>query len=90
MTITQHAEIAAARRALRDFVLELNPGLDPVELADNTPLIARRLVTSQHILDLLLLVEGLRLAPIDPRSLTPTAFADIDSIVDQVLLAGAR
>lgn len=75
------------REALRDFVLDLNPGLDRAVLRDNTPLISNRLLTSRNVLDLLLLVEALRAAPIDPRTLVPSTFTDIDSIV-RTLLSG--
>ncbi len=83
MIDTEHT----ARDALRRFVLELNPALDPAELRDDTALIACRLITSRHVLDLLLLVESLRHAPIDPRTLVPSAFADINSIVTNLLPA---
>ena len=75
----------AARKALRDFVLELNPALDPADLRDDTALIADRLITSRHVLDLLLLVESLRRTPIDPRTLVPSAFADITAILTVLL-----
>ena len=79
------ADSMKTRDALHQFVLELNPDLDPAELHDDTPLIASRLVTSRHVLDLLLLVESIRQSPIDPRSLVPTAFADINSIITALL-----
>lgn len=75
------------RAAVRSFVLGLNPGLDPAELRDDTPLVTTRLVTSRDILDLLLLVESLRRRPIDPRTLVASTFADIDAIV-RALLSG--
>jgi len=80
----------SARDALRGFVLELNPDLDPERLLDDTPLITERLVTSRHVLDLLLLIESLRQAPLDPRSLVPSSFADINAIVGTLLVGGAR
>jgi hypothetical protein len=78
------------REQVRAFVLELNPGLDPADLTDRTPLLARRLITSRHILDLLLLIEDLRRAPVDPASLVPHSFADIDSIVATVRQPAGR
>ena len=77
-----------ARDRLRDFVLELNPDLDRDDLHDDTPLIAERLITSTHVLDLLLLVESLRNAPIDPRQLVPSSFADINAIAQHLLPVG--
>lgn len=74
-----------AREKLRAFVLELNPDLDRNDLRDDTPLISSRLITSNRVLDLLLLVESLRCAPIDPRSLVPASFSDIDAIARHLL-----
>ncbi|BFU44882.1 hypothetical protein [Krasilnikovia sp. MM14-A1004] len=72
---------ADVRGRLRDWVAARNPDLDPAALTDRTPLISTRLVTSLHVVELLLLIEELRAAPVDPRSLAPGAFADIDTIV---------
>ncbi|GAB1692051.1 hypothetical protein [Krasilnikovia sp. M28-CT-15] len=72
---------ADVRAALREWVAARNPDLDPATLTDQTPLISTRLVTSLHVVELLLLIEELRSAPVDPRSLAPGAFADIDTIV---------
>lgn len=72
---------AGARTALRRFVLERNPDLDPQALDDHTPLISSRLVTSLHLVDLLLVVESLARAPVDLRRMTPDSFRSIDVIV---------
>ncbi|RZU54521.1 hypothetical protein EV385_6472 [Krasilnikovia cinnamomea] len=72
---------AEVRTALREWVAVRNPDLDPATLTDQTPLISTRLVTSLHVVELLLLIEELRAAPVDPRSLAPGAFTDIDTIV---------
>jgi hypothetical protein len=47
---------ADARAALRQFVLDRNPDLTPHLLRDDTPLLTERLVTSLHLLDMLLLL----------------------------------
>ena len=69
-----------SRAALRRWVLERNPGLDPAALHDDTPLISSRLVTSLQVVDLLLFIESLRRRPVDPGSLCAGAFRDIDTI----------
>lgn len=68
---------AEARRALRAWVRDRSPG---AEFDDRTPLIATRLLTSLQITDLLLFVEEARGAPLDPASLRPGVFRDIDTI----------
>jgi hypothetical protein len=68
------------RVALRQWVLERNQDLDPAALRDDTPLISSRLVTSLHVVDLLLLIESLRLRPVDAGSLCAGAFRDIETI----------
>ncbi|HVE64455.1 MAG TPA: hypothetical protein VNB94_11720 [Mycobacteriales bacterium] len=67
------------RATLRDWVRRRAPSAS-VEIADDTPLISSRLITSLQVTDLLLLIEELRNAPIDPASLRPGAFHDIDAI----------
>jgi hypothetical protein len=79
---------ADARAALRQFVLDRNPDLTPHLLRDDTPLLTERRVTSLHLLDMLLLLESIRLAPIDVRRMSPDSFRNIDSIVATFLGAG--
>ncbi len=69
-----------SREALRRWVLERNPDLDDAELADDTPLIERRYLTSLQVPDLLLFIEELRGAPVDPTHLKPGVFRSIGSI----------
>jgi len=68
------------REALRQWVESRAVGLAPGALDDQTPLIASRLITSLQVTDLLLFIEELRAASIDPSSLQPGVFRDIDSI----------
>ena len=69
------------REALRRWVESRVAGdAGSVVLDDRTPLIASRLITSLQITDLLLLIEELREASIDPSSLRPGVFRDIDTI----------
>lgn len=70
---------AEARRALRAWVRDRSSGAVD-EFDDQTPLIASRLLTSLQITDLLLFVEEARGAPLDPASLRPGVFRDIDTI----------
>jgi len=71
---------ADVRAALRRWVEDRSPGLAPGSLDDRTPLIASRIITSLQVTDLLLFVEELRAASIDPGSLRPGVFGDIDTI----------
>jgi hypothetical protein len=71
---------ADARAALRSWVLERNPDLAPDALREDTPLVAARLLTSVQLLDLLLLIESLRGAPVDAGTLRPGDFRDLDTI----------
>ena len=61
-------------------MLERNPCVEEAALADDTPLLESRLVTSLQITDLLVLIESLRHAPIDIQQLRPGAFRDIATI----------
>ena len=69
-----------SRDAVRQWVLERNPDLEDADLADDTPLIERRYLTSLQVADLLVFLEELRGAPVDPSRLKPGVFRSIDSI----------
>ena len=72
--------IAGGREALRAWVREHAPAGVGDGFDDRTPLIASRLLTSLQVTDLLLFLEELRGTPLDPRSLRPGVFRDIDTI----------
>jgi hypothetical protein len=69
-----------SRDALREWIRGRNLGIPPGEPADGTPIIERRYLTSLQVADLLLYIEELRQAPVDPSRLKPGVFASIDSI----------
>ena len=66
--------------ALRAWIRERNPDVPADEPADDTRLIERRYLTSLQVADLLLYIEELRGAPVDPSRLKPGVFASIDAI----------
>jgi len=68
------------RDALRAWVREHNPDVPPDEPADATPLIERRYLTSLQVADMLLYIEQLRQAPLDPTRLRAGVFRSIDAI----------
>lgn len=80
---------AGAREALRAWVREHSPSALDAEFDDRTPLIASRLLTSLQITDLLLFLEELRGVPLDPASLRPGVFRDIETIHDTFLAQGS-
>ncbi len=69
-----------SKDAVRQWVLERNPDLKEADLADDTPLIERRYLTSLQVTDLLMFLEELRGAPVDPAHLEPGVFRSIDTI----------
>ena len=68
------------RGALRAWVAERNPEVAPGEIADDTPLIEARYLTSLQIGELLVFIEELRRAPVDAASLKPGVFRSLDAI----------
>lgn len=68
------------REALRGWVREHSPASVGDDFSDTTPLIASGHLTSLQVTDLLLFVEELRQAPLDPASLRPGVFRDVDTI----------
>lgn len=71
---------AQLRDALRAWVRKHSPAPVGDEFSDTTPLIASGHLTSLQVTDLLLFVEELRQAPLDPASLRPGVFRDVDTI----------
>ncbi|HVM04181.1 MAG TPA: hypothetical protein VM242_03320 [Acidimicrobiales bacterium] len=71
---------AELRDALRVWVREHSPAPVGDDFSDTTPLIASGHLTSLQVTDLLLFVEELRRAPLDPASLRPGVFRDVDTI----------
>lgn len=71
---------ADLRDALRAWVREHSPAPVGDDFSDTTPLIASGHLTSLQVTDLLLFVEELRRAPLDPASLRPGVFRDVDTI----------
>ena len=66
--------------ALRAWIRERNPDVPAGEPADDTRIIERRYLTSLQVADLLLYIEELCGAPVDPSRLKPGVFASIDAI----------
>ena len=73
------------RAALRQWVLDRNPDLPPEELSDDSPLIELRYLTSLQVADLLVFLEELRGAPVDPARLKPGVFRSINAIAQAFL-----
>lgn len=68
------------RSALRAWIVARGK-ITAAELADDTPVIERRIVTSVQVMDLILYLEELRGEPIDVENLKPGVFRSIDAIV---------
>jgi len=75
----------ASRAALREWVARTSGKVLAADLRDDTPILEERLVTSAHLLDLVLYLEQLRGAPIDATRLRPGVFRSIDSICRHLL-----
>lgn len=78
---------ADLRQALRAWVRDHADVEVPDDFDDHTPLIATRLLTSLQVAELLLTVEELRGESLDPASLRPGVFRDIDTVY-RTFLAG--
>jgi hypothetical protein len=72
---------AATRSLLREWVVKQNGKVSPDQLADDTPLLERRIITSLQILDLILFIERLRGVSINVQLIKPGSFLSIDAIM---------
>ncbi|MGI8758358.1 MAG: hypothetical protein ACR2K0_03545 [Acidimicrobiales bacterium] len=79
---------AEVRHALRAWVRRRSTVEVPETFDDHTPLITTRYLTSIQVADLLLYVEELRGESLDPGSLRPGVFTDVDSIYATFLAGG--
>ena len=70
----------AIKDALRQRIARLSGKVAASALADDTPIIERRIITSLQVMDLILELESLKGSPIDVERLKPGAFKDIASI----------
>jgi acyl carrier protein len=67
------------RAALREWIVRT--GGRAGALRDDTPILEQRILTSLHVLELILFLERLTGRPIEVERLRPGAFRDVDSIV---------
>lgn len=71
---------ATDRDAVRAWILQKVPGLDPARLGDDTLILKERLITSLQIMDLILFIESRRKGSIDRTRMKPENFQSIRSI----------
>lgn len=86
-TVRREAEI---RQALRDWIIRTSGKIKPEELEDATPIIERRIISSVHVLDLILFLEKLSGAAIDVGKLKVGVFRNIDTIYQNFFLESHR
>ncbi|MCZ6813946.1 MAG: hypothetical protein O7F14_07815 [Alphaproteobacteria bacterium] len=66
------------KQQLRDWVVGKSKTAESV--ADDTPIIEQRVITSMQVMDLILFIEKLRGRPIDAAKLQKGVFRDINTI----------
>lgn len=69
--------------SLRQWIADKS-GADPQTIANDTPLVERRLLTSLQVLELLLHIEALRGQPVDATWIQPGTFRDLDTIYQRL------
>lgn len=82
--MTERSE-AELRQCLREWVRRRATIELPDDFDDHTPLITTRYLTSLQVADLLVYVEELRGERLDPASLRPGVFGNVDTIYDTFL-----
>ncbi len=70
----------AARRAIYDWIVRTSAEDAADVLRGDTPLFEHGLLSSFDVVELILLIEELRGAPVDPDRIEPAALRDVDSI----------
>ncbi len=77
------------RRALREWIARKSGKVAPDELADDTPILEQRILSSLQVMDLLLYVEDLSGRPIDVNRLRIGVFRNVDAIWQNFFTDGA-
>ncbi len=76
---------AEFRESLRNWILSKNAKVKPEDLADDTPIIEQRIITSLQLMDLILELEKLTGEPVEVEELKPGVFKNINSICQNFL-----
>ena len=71
---------AGLREALREWIVATSGRIGREALRDDTPILEQRILTSLHVLELVLFLEQATGRPIDVRRLQPGVFRDVDTI----------
>ena len=71
---------AQARLAVRACLQAVRPEFEIERIADDTPLLAERVITSFQVLDLIVHLEHVGGRPVVREQLTPGSFRDIATI----------
>lgn len=71
---------AEVRQALRDWIVKTSGKIQPSELLDSTPLIEKRIISSLHIMELILLIERIKGTRFNLKQIKPGAFGSVDAI----------
>lgn len=68
------------REALREWIVRTSGRIGREALRDDTPILEQRILTSLHVLELVLFLEQATGRPIDVRQLQPGVFRDVETI----------
>lgn len=71
---------AEFRQALKDWIIAKNGKIKSEDLADDTPIIETRIISSLQLMDLILFLEKITGNPIEVEQLKPGVFRSIDTI----------
>jgi len=78
------------RCQLRRWMVGRNGDITLEQLRDDTPILEQKIITSLQTLDLILLIERLRGAPLDVTLLKPGSFRNVDAIMQSFFEGGAH
>lgn len=67
---------------LRSWIARKNGRVPSDSIADSTPIIEQRIITSMEVLDLIMYIESLGALGFDVSKLTAKSFKSIDAIYD--------
>jgi hypothetical protein len=80
---------AEIKNKIRVWIAAKNGSIGPEALRDDTPILEQRIISSLHVMDLMLYVERLRGRPLSVNEIRSGVFKDIHTIYTNFFVEAA-
>ena len=77
------------KNLIREWIARKNGKVSAAALRDDPPILEQRIISSLHVMELVVYLEQLRKRPLELQDLQPSAFQTIDSLYANFFAGGA-